>query len=156
MFKNIAPKRFLFSLFLIITFIGITLFNLEEAKILFPSIQNYISDSLGWLIILLANGFLLFVIYLAFGKHKNLILGGPDAKPEFSNINWVAMLFSAGLGVGLLFYGVAEPVMHFSSDALHSEGASFSDKANRSMNLAYLHWGFHGWAIYGICLFYIQ
>ena len=59
------------------------------------------------------------------------------------------MLFSAGLGVGLLFYGVAEPVMHFSSDALHEKGLFFN-KANRSMNLAYLHWGFHGWAIYGI------
>ena len=150
MFTKIAPKRFLFSLFLISSFIGITLLNLNEADKLFAEIQKYISDSLGWLIILLANGFLVFVIYLAFGKHQNLVLGGPDAKPEFSNINWVAMLFSAGLGVGLLFYGVAEPVMHFSSDALHAEGASFSDKANRSMNLAYLHWGFHGWAIYGI------
>ena len=150
MFTKIAPKRFLFSLFLISAFIGITLLNLNEADKLFAEIQKYISDSLGWLIILLANGFLVFVIYLAFGKHQNLVLGGPDAKPEFSNINWVAMLFSAGLGVGLLFYGVAEPVMHFSSDALHAEGASFSDKANRSMNLAYLHWGFHGWAIYGI------
>ena len=150
MFKKIAPKRFLFSLLLITAFIAITLFNLNEADKLFADIQKYISDSLGWLIILLANGFLVFVIYLAFGKHKNLILGGPDAEPEFSNTNWIAMLFSAGLGVGLLFYGVAEPVLHFSSDALHAKGASFSDKANRSMNLAYLHWGFHGWAIYGI------
>ena len=99
---------------------------------------------------MLANGFLAFVIYLALSKHKKIILGGPDARPEFSNVNWIAMLFSAGLGVGLLFYGVAEPVLHFSSGAIHEEGASFSDKANLSMNLAYLHWGFHGWAIYGI------
>ena len=125
MFKKIAPKRFLFSLILITAFIAITLFNLNEADKLFADIQKYISDSLGWLIILLANGFLVFVIYLAFGKHKNLILGGPDAEPEFSDTNWIAMLFSAGLGVGLLFYGVAEPVLHFSSDALHAEGASF-------------------------------
>ena len=60
------------------------------------------------------------------------------------------MLFSAGLGVGLLFYGVAEPVLHFSSNSIHEEGASFSDKANLAMNLSYLHWGFHGWAIYGV------
>ena len=97
-----------------------------------------------------ANGFLVFVIYLAFSKHKNLTLGGPDAKPEFSNVNWIAMLFSAGLGVGLLFYGVAEPVLHFSSDSIHENAASFSDKANLAMNLSYLHWGFHGWAIYGV------
>ncbi len=150
MFKNIAPKRFLFSLLLISVFIGITLVNLTEADKLFSGIQAQLSNSLGWLIILAANAILVFVIYLAFSKHKNLILGGPDAKPEFSNINWIAMLFSAGLGIGLLFYGVAEPIMHLSSDAIHQEGAAFSDKANLSMNLTYLHWGFHGWAIYGV------
>ena len=150
MFKNIAPKRFLFSLLLISAFIGITLANLTEADKLFSGIQEQLSNSLGWLIILAANAILVFVIYLAFSKHKNLILGGPDAKPEFSNINWIAMLFSAGLGIGLLFYGVAEPIMHLSSDAIHQEGAAFSDKANLSMNLTYLHWGFHGWAIYGV------
>ena len=150
MFKNIAPKSFLFSLLLISAFIGITLVNLTEADKLFSGIQEQLSNSLGWLIILAANAILVFVIYLAFSKHKNLILGGPDAKPEFSNINWIAMLFSAGLGIGLLFYGVAEPIMHLSSDAIHQEGAAFSDKANLSMNLTYLHWGFHGWAIYGV------
>ena len=150
MFKNIAPRRFLFSIILIFGFIGLTLYNLTDADRLFAEIQQQLSDGLGWLIILLANGFVVFVIYLALSKHKKIILGGPDAKPEFSNVNWIAMLFSAGLGVGLLFYGVAEPVLHYSSNVIHQEGASFSDKANLSMNLAYLHWGFHGWAIYGI------
>ena len=150
MFKNIAPRRFLFSIILIFGFIGLTLYNLSDADRLFADIQLQLSDGLGWLIILLANGFVVFVIYLALSKHKKIILGGPDAKPEFSNVNWIAMLFSAGLGVGLLFYGVAEPVLHYSSNVIHQEGASFSDKANLSMNLAYLHWGFHGWAIYGI------
>ena len=150
MFKNIAPRRFVFSIILIAAFIWITLVNLNEADKLFAEIQQQLSDGLGWLIILLANGFLVFVIYLAFSKHKNIILGGQDATPEFSNINWIAMLFSAGLGVGLLFYGVAEPVLHFSSNSIHEAGASFSDKANLAMNLSYLHWGFHGWAIYGV------
>ncbi len=150
MFKNIAPRRFVFSIILIAAFIWITLINLNEADKLFAEIQQQLSDGLGWLIILLANGFLVFVIYLAFSKHKNIILGGENATPEFSNINWIAMLFSAGLGVGLLFYGVAEPVLHFSSNSIHEAGASFSDKANLAMNLSYLHWGFHGWAIYGV------
>ena len=108
MFKNIAPKRFTFSILLILAFVGIILLNLNEADNLFQSIQTKLSDSLGWFIILVANGILIFVVYLAFSKHKNIILGGPEAKPEFSNINWIAMLFSAGLGIGLLFYGVAE------------------------------------------------
>ena len=119
MFQNIAPRRFIFSIILISAFIWISLVNLNEADKLFAEIQQQLSDGLGWLIILLANGFLVFVIYLAFSKHKNIILGGQDAKPEFSNINWIAMIFSAGLGVGLLFYGVAEPVLHFSSNSIH-------------------------------------
>lgn len=150
MFTNIAPKRFTFSILLILAFVGIILFNLNEADALFQSIQTKLSDSLGWFIILVANGILIFVVYLAFSKHKNIILGGPEAKPEFSNINWIAMLFSAGLGIGLLFYGVAEPIMHLSSDVIHKENALFAEKANLAMNLTYLHWGFHGWGIYGV------
>src|SRR6056300_1585201 len=150
MFTNIAPKRFTFSILLILAFVGIILFNLNEADTLFQSIQTKLSDSLGWFIILVANGILIFVVYLAFSKHKNIILGGPEAKPEFSNINWIAMLFSAGLGIGLLFYGVAEPIMHLSSDVIHKENALFAEKANLAMNLTYLHWGFHGWGIYGV------
>jgi choline/glycine/proline betaine transport protein len=77
-------------------------------------------------------------------------LGGTDAKPEFNFINWIAMLFSAGLGIGLLFYSVAEPVSHLSSSALFEEGVSFNERATLSMNLTFLHWGFHAWAIYGV------
>ena len=157
MFKNIAPKRFLFSILVITSFIGITLANLNQADSLFANLQKEISDNLGWLIILAANAILIFVIFLAFSKHKNVILGGSDAKPEFSNINWIAMLFSAGLGIGLLFYGVAEPILHLSSDVIHPVDAEFADRANLAMNFTYLHWGFHGWSIYavvGLCFAY--
>ena len=85
MFTKIAPKRFLFSIFLIIAFIGITLTNLKEADQLFADAQNQISDSLGWLIILLTNGFLIFVIYLAFSKHKSLILGADQMQNQSSH-----------------------------------------------------------------------
>ena len=67
------------------------------------------------MIIALANGFLIFSIYLLFTKYKNIRLGGPSAKPTYSYTNWIAMLFSAGLGIGLLFYGVAEPIQHLDS-----------------------------------------
>lgn len=157
MFKNIAPKRFLFSILVITSFIGITLANLNQADSLFANLQKEISDNLGWLIILAANAILIFVIFLAFSKHKNVILGGADARPEFSNINWIAMLFSAGLGIGLLFYGVAEPILHLSSDVIHPVDAEFADRANLAMNFTYLHWGFHGWSIYavvGLCFAY--
>ena len=77
-------------------------------------------------------------------------MGGADAKPEFNYINWIAMLFSAGLGIGVIFYSVAEPILHLNSSALFEDGASFHERATLSMNLTYLHWGFHAWAIYGV------
>jgi choline/glycine/proline betaine transport protein len=155
MFKNIAPKRFLLSLFLISAFIGITLVNLTEANKLFLGIQEQLSNSLGWLIILAANAILVFVIYLAFSKHKNLILGGPDAKPEFSNINWIAMLFSAGLGIGLLFYGVAEPIMHLSSSRrrfIFRQSKSFNESHLPSLGLSWLGNIWCCWLV--LCIFF--
>jgi choline/glycine/proline betaine transport protein len=105
------------------------------------------------MIILLANGFLIFSIFLVFTKYKDIRLGGSNAKPTYSYINWIAMLFSAGLGIGLLFYGVAEPVMHLSSYPGMVEGDT-SFNAGKAIGLANLHWGLHGWAIYsslGLC-----
>ena len=150
MFKSIDYKRFFISLVLISTFIGVTLVNLDTASNLFNSTQSFIANNFGWLIILSANGFLIFCIWIAISQFGTIRLGGTDAKPEFNYINWIAMLFSAGLGIGLLFYCVAEPVLHLSSSTLFEEGVSFEERATLSMNLTFLHWGFHAWAIYGV------
>lgn len=149
MFKYIAPRRFFASLALIALFVTWTLANLSFATQLFEKLQTDISNTLGWLVILAANGFLVFILYLGFSKFGKIRLGGANATPEFSFGSWIAMLFSAGLGIGLLFYGVAEPIMHLDSFPLTDE-TSFSSKAQKSMNLAFLHWGFHGWAVYGV------
>ncbi len=150
MFKSIDYKRFFISFFLISTFIGITLVNLDTANNLFDSTQSFIANNFGWLIVLSANGFLIFCIWMAISQFGEIRLGGADAKPEFNYINWIAMLFSAGLGIGVIFFSVAEPVSHLSSLALFEEGASFNERATLSMNLTFLHWGFHAWAIYGV------
>ena len=150
MFKSIDYKRFFISLFLISTFIGITLVNLDTANNLFDSTQSFIANNFGWLIVLSANGFLIFCIWMAISQFGEIRLGGANAKPEFNYINWIAMLFSAGLGIGVIFFSVAEPVSHLSSLALFEEGASFNERATLSMNLTFLHWGFHAWAIYGV------
>jgi len=150
MFKTIDHKRFFISLFLISAFVGVILVNLDTANSLFNSTQSFIANNLGWLIILIANGFLIFCIWIAISKFGEIRLGGAEAKPEFNFINWIAMLFSAGLGIGVIFYSVAEPVSHLSSSVLFEEGVSFIDRATLSMNLTYLHWGFHAWAIYGV------
>ena len=150
MFKTIDHKRFFISVFLISTFIGITLFKIDKANNLFNSTQSFIANNFGWLIVLCANGFLLFCIWIAISRFGHIRLGGTDAKPEFNFINWIAMLFSAGLGIGVIFYSVAEPVSHLSSLVLFEEGVSFNERATLSMNLTFLHWGFHAWANYGV------
>ena len=151
--NNISKPRFLTSVILILSITIIVSLNSALSKEFFLELQVFLSKYLGWMIILLANGFLIFSIFLIFTKYKNIRLGGPNAKPTYSYINWIAMLFSAGLGIGLLFYGVAEPIMHFNSYPGMIEG-DVSYNAGKAIGLANLHWGLHGWAIYsslGLC-----
>ena len=143
MLKSIDYRRFFISILVISTFVGITLVNLDAASIVFNSTQSFIANNFGWLIILCANGFLIFCIWMAISRFGKIKLGGADATPEFSFINWIAMLFSAGLGIGVIFYSVAEPILHLNSTALFEDGASFHERATLSMNLTYLHWGSH-------------
>jgi|TARA_B110000914_G_scaffold184665_1_gene168013 choline/glycine/proline betaine transport protein len=154
--QNISKSRFLLSVSLILLITGIVSTNSDVSETVFLQIQSFLSDYLGWMIILLANGFLVFTIYLLFTKYKNIRLGGPNATPSYTYVNWIAMLFSAGLGIGLLFYGVAEPLMHMSSFPGMIEGDN-SFNASKAINLANLHWGLHGWAVYsslGLCFAY--
>ena len=127
--------------------------NSDISESFFLDLQTFLSKYLGWMIIILANGFVIFSIFLIFTKYKNIKLGGPNAKPAYSYVNWIAMLFSAGLGIGLLFYGVAEPIMHMNSYPGMIDG-DISYNAGKAIGLANLHWGLHGWAIYsslGLC-----
>ena len=86
--------------------------------------------------------FSFFCIYLAFSRFKNIRLGGPDCKPEFSTWAWISMLFNAGIGLVLMFYSVAEPILHFSNPPYGEAGTI--DAAQNALNLSYLHWGLHG------------
>ena len=150
MLNNIAVKRFFISLTLIAIFVYWTLSNLDFASQLFQQIQSQTSNSLGWLIIFAANCFVVFSAYLVFSRFRHIKIGGQLAEPEFSYASWTAMLFSAGLGIGLLFYGVAEPIFHLSSIPMSGAESSIADKANRSMNFTFLHWGIHGWSVYAV------
>tara|TARA_X000000368_G_scaffold66118_1_gene47277 strand:- start:298 stop:1788 length:1491 start_codon:yes stop_codon:yes gene_type:complete len=151
--KNISQPRFFLSIILISIITSIVSLNSDISESFFLDLQASLSMYLGWMIIILANGFVVFAIYLIFTKYKDIRLGGPNAKPSYSYINWIAMLFSAGLGIGLLFYGVAEPIMHLNSYPGMIEGNT-SYNAGKAIGLANLHWGLHGWAIYsllGLC-----
>lgn len=104
-------------------------------------------QSRGWFIMLLASGLLFVAIFLAVSRYGHLRLGPDDARPEFSTAAWIAMLFAAGMGVGLLFYAAAEPLTHF--DALAGVEAP-PVAAGIALFVTYLNWGLHAWAIYGV------
>ena len=153
---KLNKPRFIVSVGLLLTITSIVYSNLEASSVFFSNTQLLLSEYLGWLIILIANGFLIFSTYLIFTKYKNIRLGGSEAMPSYSYKSWIAMLFSAGLGIGLLFYGVAEPIGNLNDYPGMIEG-DLSYNASKALSLANLHWGLHGWAIYsalGLCFAY--
>lgn len=104
--------------------------------------------SLSWFFLLSVTFFLLVSLYVAFSRYGRLRLGGDDERPEFSTASWLGMLFAAGMGVGLLFWGVAEPIIHFSSPPTGEGGGA--DAARAAMVQTNFHWGIHAWAIYAV------
>jgi len=133
---------------IIVLFIAITLIVGEPMNKVFSAIQTSISNFGGWFFVLAVNFFLFFVIYIAFSKYGNIKLGGSKAKPEFSKMAWFAMLFSAGMGIGILFWSVGEPIDHFINPP--SGEPRTVEAARISMEITFLHWGLHAWGIYAL------
>jgi len=133
-----------------IIFLGVlsTLVAGEKAEAFFGLIQGWISSMTGWFFILVMNVALVFCVVLLFSKYSRMRLGGEDAEPEFTMLGWFAMLFSAGMGIGLLFYGVAEPMFHYVANPFSEPGTA--ESAKKAMELTFLHWGFHPWGIYAL------
>lgn len=110
---------------------------------------TFLTERFGWFYLMAMFFFVAFVVVLAFGKYGNVVLGDDDDKPEYSYISWFAMLFSAGMGIGLVFWGVAEPLNHLITNPLGAD-ASFQEAANFSMLNSFVHWGIHPWANYAV------
>lgn len=110
--------------------------------------QAWLTRTFGWYYMLIICGYLLFVLYLGFSGYGNLKLGGKDDQPDFSYGAWAGMLFSSGIGISLLYFGASEPLDHYFNPP---EGAPETMAAARqSLQLTFLHWGLHGWAIYAL------
>ena len=126
----------------------------------FETLNNVISDGVGWWYILSATGFVIFALYCGISRIGNIRLGRDDEQPEFGMLSWFAMLFSAGMGIGLVFYGVAEPLSHYVNPPVAGQIAGSTDAAaNQAMELTLFHWGLHAWAIYvvvGLSLIHIS
>lgn len=145
---------------LIILFLLITMFNQESANEFFSAVKLWLETNMSWFYILIVNVSFFVAAWLFLGRFGSIRLGGECAKPEYSRFSWFSMLFSAAVGIGLLFYSVAEPIFHFQSNPFLSvEGvkAESQEAADLAIRITFLHWGFHGWAIYaliGLCLAY--
>ncbi|WP_417682925.1 BCCT family transporter [Pseudidiomarina aquimaris] len=125
-----------------------TLASPELAGEVFSDVLAWITADFGWFYMLAVAIFLVFIVGVALSKWGRIKLGPDHAEPEYSFPAWFAMLFSAGYGIALLFFGVAEPVLHYSSPPVGA--AETVDSAKQAMQIAYFHWGFHIWAIYGL------
>lgn len=110
---------------------------------------NFTTEKFGWFYLIVTFCFLLFAFFIAFSKFGHIKLGDDDDEPEYSNLTWFAMLFSAGMGIGLVFWGVAEPVSHYINPPQEIQGGSV-DAARAAMRYAFFHWGLHPWAIYAV------
>lgn len=123
-------------------------FGGPELLATFTGLRDWIGDCFGWLYVASMSGFLAFAIWLATGRFAHIRLGHDEEQPEFGYLPWFAMLFSAGMGIGLLFFSVAEPIYHF--QAPPPGFADGLDPSRLSMAATIFHWGLHPWALYAV------
>ncbi|WP_255363379.1 BCCT family transporter [Geodermatophilus sp. DSM 45219] len=114
------------------------------------SVLGWVTGNLGWLFVLLASAFVVYVIWLAASKYGRIPLGRDDERPEFRTISWIAMMFSAGMGIGLMFFGVAEPLSHYVSPPPLTTEAESSQAIQTAMATTLFHWTLHPWAMYAV------
>ena len=148
---DIHPVVFPVALALIALFIAVTIVLGDSASAAYTWLFNFIGENFGWFYLLAVNIFIVVLLYFAFGKFGNIRIGGVEAEKEFSDFSWMAMLFSAGMGIGLMFFSVLEPVFYFTSvPAFWGAEAGTGAAASAAMAQTFFHWGFHPWAIYGL------
>ena len=111
---------------------------------------GWVMTNTGWLFTLMASGFVLFVLWIALGKFGNIPLGRDDEEPEFRTVSWIAMMFSAGMGIGLMFFGVAEPLAHLVSPPPGTGAEGGPESVQNAMATTLFHWTLHPWAIYAV------
>ncbi len=163
---DIHGAVFSFSSMVILAFVILTLALPEQTGPLFESMRSWLTSNLSWFFLLAGNIFVLLCLFLIFSPLGRVRIGGGDAAPDFSYISWFAMLFAAGMGVGLMFYGVSEPLTHYATslggttmgeNGVRTDWAPLGAAADNpegavrlGMAATIFHWGLHPWAIYAI------
>lgn len=145
---HIHPTVFWSSAGIVAFFVAFSLFYLARITEVFDAVQLAITSSMGWLFVLSVNIYLGIVVYLLLSRYGHIRLGGADARPEFTTWGWFSMLFSAGMGIGLVFWSVAEPIYHFAAPPWGE--AKTAEAAELAMGITFFHWGLHAWALYAL------
>ncbi|MFN8097389.1 MAG: BCCT family transporter [Dermatophilaceae bacterium] len=114
------------------------------------SVLNWITSNFGWFFVLTSAAFVAFSMFLAFTRYGNIKLGPDDMEPEFTTFSWVSMMFATGMGIGLMFYGVAEPLTHLNTPPMGMAEPGSDKAAHLAMEYTFFHWGFHPWAMYAV------
>ncbi|PPF56284.1 choline transporter [Clavibacter michiganensis] len=141
---------------IVLAFVAFTLVAPGAAESMFVTLQSGIVNNFSWYYVLVAAFFIGFSIFVGFSRFGSIKLGKDSDEPEFSTASWFSLLFAAGMGIGLVFYGVSEPLSHFASPRPGVTGTE-SELAQQAMVQTFLHWGLHAWAIYvvlGLALAY--
>ena len=166
--KGLHPGMGIASKAMVVVFVVFTALNVEFANSIYSAVRGWIESALNWYYVSALVIMLAVCVYLMCSRHGSVRLGADDSRPEFSNFSWFAMLFSAGVGIGLLFFGIAEPMFYFdNTQPWGYPNNPFADRALvhemneeravHAMRVTYFHWGFHAWAVYvvvGLCLAY--
>ncbi|MBC9229640.1 choline BCCT transporter BetT [bacterium SPL81] len=147
-FANVNPNVFLSTVIIIAIFLAIVVSAPSSFEILTQQLKQWITDSFSWFYVLSVAVFLIMLIYIACSASGKIKLGPDHSQPEYSNGSWFAMLFTAGMGIGLMFFGVAEPVMHYVSPPSGDPESVAS--AQQALRITFFHWGLHAWAIYAV------
>ena len=158
---DLHGKVFTISSLLIVLFVVLTLALQDQIAPIYDAVFSFLTGNLAWFFILAANIFVILCLFLVVSPLGKIRIGGAAAKPDFTYMGWFSMLFAAGMGIGLMFYGVSEPLTHFGtafdgSDWAPLGGAAGDFEGNEAGSVAVgmaatiFHWGLHPWAIYSV------
>jgi choline/glycine/proline betaine transport protein len=146
------PVVFPVSLFMIGLFLAGTILLGETAQSAYAAVNDFINANFGWLYIVSANAFILALVSMAASRYGDITIGGLGAEPKYTTFEWMAMLFSAGMGIGLMFWSVAEPMYHLGTGGgtMFPFDPNTGEAARAALGITLFHWGIHPWAIYGL------
>ncbi len=147
---RVDPAVLYISVTLSALFVAWGVFFTDNLATVAETTLNRIIDNFGWLFVLTSSGFVVLATVLAFSRFGSIRLGRDGERPEFSTASWVAMMFSAGMGIGLMFYGASEPIMHMAGPPPGSAKAGSEDAARLALEYSYFHWAIHPWAMYAV------